>query len=406
MKYIIILLIAIFCLENSFCQINKTRSTFFCGYDEKLNEKDICTNFSQKDFITNKDAEDAVDKLLNQLGLPKNFVLVSCPKINNAIAITSNLGIRYIVYDPLFMKKINQTTNDWSSIGILAHELCHHLSGHTLTVSKNYVEQQKKELEADEFSGFILAKLGAPLVDCQAALKSVSKEKDDTYSSHPRLSRRLLSIKKGYLKAKSNSTISNVSYSISLEQLFGESLKLVKSHEYSEAIEKLTKVIKINSNYFYAWSLRSLCRFFIEDYYGAISDATESINLQDTPKSIDYNTRGDAKFSLKDYKGAISDYNIAISNGLTNAYISRAAAKLSIEDFRGAIEDCDYVISTQVNSESNSFEIEWGRLYGTRAIAKLQLGYNQSGCEDAKISCQYGYKFGCRISEDFCKQFQ
>ena len=46
------------------------------------------------------------------------------------------------------MKKINQTTNDWSSIGILAHELGHHLSGHTLTVSKNYVEQQKKELEA------------------------------------------------------------------------------------------------------------------------------------------------------------------------------------------------------------------------------------------------------------------
>ena len=48
-----------------------------------------------------------------------------------------------------------------------------------------------------------------------------------------------------------------------------------------------------------------------KDYYGAISDYTESIELNPNESSA-YFYRGVSKALLKDYSGAISDYSKAI----------------------------------------------------------------------------------------------
>ena len=77
-------------------------------------------------------------------------------------------GERFILYDKDFIDKINKATNDWSGKFILAHEVGHHINGHTrdfliasLVEGQTNEKQREEELEADEFAGFIVAKLGA-----------------------------------------------------------------------------------------------------------------------------------------------------------------------------------------------------------------------------------------------------
>ena len=54
------------------------------------------------------------------------------------------------------------------------------------------------ELEADEFAGFVLAKLGATLTQATEAIALMASDEDDTYSSHPSKSKRITAIRKGY----------------------------------------------------------------------------------------------------------------------------------------------------------------------------------------------------------------
>ena len=78
------------------------------------------------------------------------------------------------------------------------------LNGHTVDVlaanSSNKVSlstSRIQELESDEFAGFVLGRLGASLSDALSGVQSLS-DKDDSYSTHPRRSKRIAAIKKGF----------------------------------------------------------------------------------------------------------------------------------------------------------------------------------------------------------------
>ncbi|MEZ4951476.1 MAG: M48 family metalloprotease [Saprospiraceae bacterium] len=171
-----------------------------CSYGEDNIGAELCSYFQSQGFSSNTDAEESIRKILEPIGLKPNFVLVPCPNIQNALAVNLDDGVRYIVYDPIFMEGIqkNAKTN-WTSISILAHEVGHHLNGHTLTVG-NDAQTRGEELEADEFSGFILAKIGSSLEQAQAAMKALPHPTcaNEVYSSHPCLEKRLKAIKEGW----------------------------------------------------------------------------------------------------------------------------------------------------------------------------------------------------------------
>lgn len=86
-------------------------------------------------FSSNSIADSSLEKILDVIGAKKNFVLSPCSNINNVIA-TSFKGVRYILYDKAFMQAINSRTNNWSGLTILAHEVGHHINGHSLGVKK------------------------------------------------------------------------------------------------------------------------------------------------------------------------------------------------------------------------------------------------------------------------------
>ncbi len=155
-------------------------------------------------FMSNEEAEITVDRILDEIGLFRNFVLQECPNINNAVAknIQTSGGekVRYILYDNEFFNRIDQkAANDWASISILAHEIAHHLNGHSLN---NRGSNHKFELEADFSSGFYLAKMGASLEEAQSAIRTLRYER--ATATHPAKADRLKEIEKGWRKAYKN----------------------------------------------------------------------------------------------------------------------------------------------------------------------------------------------------------
>lgn len=176
---------------------------FFCSYGEENRGAELCAEIRKETFKSNEHAERAVDMMLRPLGLKRNFVLVQCSNIENAVAVTYDDGLRYIVYDNAFMERIDRGANtDWASVSILAHEVGHHLQGHTLR-PVSLQQRRENELEADEFSGFTMFKLGRSLDEAQAAMRNFPDVADEERSTHPKKLRRLEAIRKGYEDARS-----------------------------------------------------------------------------------------------------------------------------------------------------------------------------------------------------------
>jgi hypothetical protein len=174
-------------------------------YNNSLKAINICNAIQGNNFASERTANSALDDILNVIGASKRFVLQECNNINNAVALTMN-GVRYIMYDPEFMTSLSHGSN-WSKKFILAHEVGHHINGHTVDVlaanSSNRVSlatSRIQELEADEFAGFVLGRLGASLSDALSGVQSLSDE-DDSYSTHPRKSKRIAAIKKGFTES-------------------------------------------------------------------------------------------------------------------------------------------------------------------------------------------------------------
>ena len=171
-------------------------------YNNSFESINICTAIQGNNFASERVADSALDDILNVIGASKRFVLKECSNINNAVALTMN-GVRYIMYDPEFMTSLSYG-DEWSNKFILAHEVGHHINGHTVDVlaanSSNKVSlstRRIQELESDEFAGFVLGRLGASLSDALSGVQSLSN-KDDSYSTHPRRSKRIAAIKKGF----------------------------------------------------------------------------------------------------------------------------------------------------------------------------------------------------------------
>lgn len=141
-------------------------------------------------------AEKVVQDIMSVIGLRANFELRASTDIPTAAAVIKK-GSRYILYNPKFMNNIiSATGNRWTAVSIMAHEIGHHLNGHTLD---SETSKPTTELEADEFSGFVLQKMGASLTDAQAAMAAIASIKGS--HSHPPRQQRLSAIETGWSRA-------------------------------------------------------------------------------------------------------------------------------------------------------------------------------------------------------------
>ncbi len=294
-NYLILLLlipVILFSQENDIYKLDTKNSA---------KAAELCTKYKSNSFNSNIEADNALGKILSVVGASKRFVILPCDNINNALA-TINEGIRYILYDPEFLNSISNNSKYWGNMSILAHEVGHHINGHVLAPTISASENQLEELEADEFSGFVMQKLGATLEQATEALAAIASDRDDTYSTHPKRQRRIIAITKGYNNALNN--------------------KFIKEEKLSDWEE-----------YYY----RGLEKNKAKDYEGAINDYTESIKLNPSVKS--YIERGYSKVELDDITGAISDFQRAIEIDPKNseAYYGLGYYKYFNQDYYGSL---------------------------------------------------------------------
>jgi hypothetical protein len=147
-------------------------------------------------FVSYEDAEKLIGSIIDVVGLKPNFKLKEANVPN--VEATIRHHKRYILYNPEFISLVNKATKDkWSAIFILAHEIGHHLNGHTV-MGKN--SRPAIELEADEFAGFVLSKMGATLDQAQLVMNYIAKPEET--KTHPARADRMDAIKKGWDKAK------------------------------------------------------------------------------------------------------------------------------------------------------------------------------------------------------------
>lgn len=142
-------------------------------------------------FGSSDEAKNVVAKIMSATGLKPNFEIISYG-VPNAAAIIQN-GVRYILYNPAFIAQIsNQAGSQWASWTIMAHEVGHHLNGHTLIPGGS---KPPSELEADEFAGFAVRRIGGTLEQALSPYMTMNAEGSST---HPPRIERIAAVTKGW----------------------------------------------------------------------------------------------------------------------------------------------------------------------------------------------------------------
>jgi hypothetical protein len=201
-------------LSDDLCKIQQEKilekydgdhEEWFCNYAGETIEPKNFEVSDGKSFSEAASASSIVKEILDEAGLAPNFI-VRPASVPNAAA-SARGGQRYIEYNPSFVSQLKAgAQTNWAVYSVMAHEIGHHLQGHTLQAGGS---RPDIELEADEYSGFILAKLGADLSSAQKAMSTFGS--NSASGTHPATNERLIAIRKGWEKGKATVTASKTS---------------------------------------------------------------------------------------------------------------------------------------------------------------------------------------------------
>ena len=144
-------------------------------------------------FSSEYEAKSYVDDMLDRINWKENFELREQNGIDNAYA-TIIRNQRYIIYDNRFLESLDRYAGTkWASISVLAHEMGHHYRNHVVSSAGS---TPPKELEADYFSGYVMAKMGANVNEARAAMEQIASPRAS--ATHPAKADRLVAIANGW----------------------------------------------------------------------------------------------------------------------------------------------------------------------------------------------------------------
>ena len=157
---------------------------------QERSSEEITTNFNSVSEAAHLSRE-----IISAAGLKANFDIRKA-NVPNAAAVLYG-SKRYILYNPDFIDKLTRATGTkWAAVSVLAHEIGHHLYRQKVN---GRIPQMASELEADEFSGYVLQRMGATLNEAQAAMNILASSR--ATRTHPGRNDRLASIARGFERA-------------------------------------------------------------------------------------------------------------------------------------------------------------------------------------------------------------
>jgi len=369
-------------------------------YNNSRNAAELCTRYKSNGFISNAEADNALGKILSVVGASKRFIVAPCENINNALAMVDD-GMRYILYDPEFINSISETSNYWANMSILAHEVGHHINGHTLGASMSAYENRIQELEADEFSGFVMQKIGATLEQAIDAIASLATSGDDSYSSHPNKERRTKAITKGFNNAKNNNFVNEKKLS-DWEEYYFRGNEKYEAEDYERAIEDFTESIKLKPDA-KAYYKRGRAKEMIDDYQGSKYDLIRSIELHPNQWEVYYHLGRLQFYFLNDHYGALASLEkyfdqTTWSSDYYDMWASRmmAGALYNKDIYPKALKYINYVMNdtefeTVIDDEFKN------QFYGLRGQLNLALSNFDAAKEDLEKAAELNPKSAYNI---------
>ena len=144
-----------------------------------------------------KQTVNMIARIVGAAGVEQNFVVKEYNVFNAEAQIVDegDQPRRYIFYNRGFLDSIRESGgSEWAEIGIMAHEVAHHLNGH---IVENSFSTRELELEADKSAGFWMERMGATLAQAQSGFSGFP-DVVPPGSSHPRRKDRLEAVEAGW----------------------------------------------------------------------------------------------------------------------------------------------------------------------------------------------------------------
>jgi len=127
----------------------------------------------------------------------------------------------------------------------------------------------------------------------------------------------------------------------------------INANNFADAITKLNICIETRPTSCEAHFYRGACKYSLFDNEGAERDYTVALSNFSPIYYEAYHYRSLVRYRLQNYQGAVDDINKTIDKQPNRAtlYIERSFALLALNDYKGAIKDCNQVIGMNFPGE-------------------------------------------------------
>lgn len=192
--------------KHPFSQIKIPASARYCSFSGHAHEFEELLPLSVSEGMTVSAEKTLIARIQDYSGVTTKLQVYSGNALNAAAVLYPDdkdpeTLRRAIVFQPYFLSYLEQRTrvagqrSVWAKTSVFAHEVGHHLAGHTLRPEN----QRHNELQADWYSGFILGKMGADEMSAQIVLKTFWFGASRT---HPASPDRLAAVTDGWRQAR------------------------------------------------------------------------------------------------------------------------------------------------------------------------------------------------------------
>lgn len=331
-----------------------------------------------KDEDAEKWMRGMINKIMDVTGLQNRYQLRAMKNYNNcsAVCLNNNIGQeRFIQFDKAFLQAFQKRTqNRWFVFGALAHEIGHHLNGHTL---EGIGSRPNKEIEADEFAGFVMQKLGATLQEAQGIFSFLNAT--DGPPTHPVRAKRYEAIKRGWDKAAGKLSLETLTFNDADNKDFAmRSLVMArKQFRAEDRMAYINRAIDLVPDYAEAWSEKGLVFASMKQYDSAVYYCNEAAKMETQMGLLRLNL-GKVLYKAGDLDNALLYTNDAIflKGAFAAAYAFKGLLLLDKKEFAEAEKSCDIAIAIRVDTE-----FELADVFETKAIAMYEQGKEKESQE-------------------------